>query len=158
MAGKAQPDTYSARIKQIFRYSFSEHVFTAKTPCNHNSKWQLCHGVRTSLPVFTLTSIHPPFQLAVLGSELTPSLPLTSRWGSPTEEFDGSGFAAHNALGCVACFFSSGFISRPRTLKEIIRSVLSNSACAVILSPLRPYSVGVAITSHNVIVMISARR
>ena len=66
--------------------------------------------------------------------------------------------AAHDAFGCAASFFSSGFMSRPRTLKDVSRSVLSKLACAVILSPLRPYSVGVATISHNAIVKTSAAR
>src|SRR5580765_4921922 len=67
-------------------------------------------------------------------------------------------FAAHDAFGRAVSFFSSGFMSPPRTLKDVSRSVLSKLACAVILSPLRPNSVGVATTSHNAIVKTSAAR
>src|SRR5580765_4278033 len=67
-------------------------------------------------------------------------------------------FAAHDAFGRAVSFFSSSFMSPPRTLKDVSRSVLSKLACAVIFSPLRPYSVGVATISHNAAVKKSAAR
>ena len=66
--------------------------------------------------------------------------------------------AAHDPFDFAIAFFSCGLTSPPRTLKDVSRSELSKLACAVIFSPLRAYSVGVATISHNAAEKTSAAR